>query len=164
MSRVVGHYAPGLLVTVVGALIVMTVVPAVGAAVPVVALFALLAVTLFLAYAVLAHNRQLCERCVRALPLDASSTAARYGLRFRVAHLFESKVFAGFYLVVVLGTALLATHPIGRYGWALVQATLAYLLFVYVTHQRYQPWCPTCRNGGEELETPIRPTPVSTSG
>ena len=53
--------------------------------------------------------------------------------------------------------ALLSTHPVGRYGWAAVQATLAYLLFVYVTHQRLQPWCPKCRNGGEEVRAPIRP-------
>jgi hypothetical protein len=161
MSRVVGHFAPGLLVTVVGALIVMTVVPTLGAAVPVIALFALVALTLFLAYAVLAHNRGLCERCARALPLDAAAVAGRYRLRFRVAHLFENKAFAVLYLVVVAGSALLSTHPVGRYGWAVVQATLAYLLFVYVTHQRLQPWCPKCRNGGQEIQAPARPVSLN---
>ena len=158
MTRVVGHYAPGLLVTMVGALIVITVVPL---AVPVPALFGLMALALFLAYAVLAHNRQLCERCVRALPLDAAKVAARYKLRFRVAHLFESRLFAACYLAVVLGAAVFSVNPVGRYLWAAVQATLAYLLFVYVAHQRYQPWCPDCRNGGSEIEAPVRPVTVN---
>lgn len=161
MSRVIGHFAPGLLVTVVGALIVMTIIPALSALVPLAALFALVAFTVFLAYAVLSHNRQLCERCVRALPLDAASVASRYSLRFRVAHLFESKLLAGLYLAVVLASALLSTHPIGRYGWAAVQATLAYLLFVYVTHQRLQPWCPQCRNGGSEIHAPAEPVTIN---
>ncbi|MFG1607317.1 hypothetical protein [Actinoplanes sp. NPDC049265] len=139
----------------------MTVVPALGQVVPLVALLALVGVTLFLAYTVLAHNRGLCERCVRALPLDAGAVAGRYRLRFRVAHLFERKAFVALYLLVVAGSALLSTHPVGRYGWAAVQATMAYLLFVYVTHQRLQPWCPKCRNGGEETRAPIQPVSIN---
>src|SRR5205814_4149611 len=110
----------------------------------------------------LAHNRRLCARCIAALPLDASAVADRYALRFRVAHLFESKLFALGYLAVVLGSSLMYAHPVGRYAWAAVEASLMYLLVVYVTHQRLQPWCPYCRNGGDEQVTPTTPAPVST--
>jgi hypothetical protein len=93
--------------------------------------------------------------------LDASTVASRHALRFRVAHLFERKLFALGYLTAVVVSALLYAHPVGRYAWAAAQASLAYLLLVYVTHQRLQPWCPHCRNGGEEWTVPTAPTPVS---
>jgi hypothetical protein len=79
-----------------------------------------------------------------------------------VAHLFERKPFAFGYLGGVLGCAFLSSHPVGRYGWAVIQASLAYLLLVYVTHQRLAPWCPYCGNGGEDGTVPTSPTPVST--
>jgi hypothetical protein len=161
MTRFVGHYAPWLLATVVGSLIVLTVVPGLASLVPWQALGVLLLVALALGISILAHNRQLCERCISALPLDASTVASRSTIRFRVAHLFESKLLAVCYLGAVAGSGLLYSHPIGRYAWAAAQASLAYLLFVYVTHQRLQPWCPQCRNGGEELTTPTTPSPLS---
>jgi hypothetical protein len=165
MSRTAGHYAPWFLAALLGALVVLTVVPALSAAVPLAVLFAILLAALagagYLALCVFAHNRRLCERCIASVPLDASRVAGRYGIRFRVAHLFERRAFAVAYLGTVLGSAALATHPVGRYVWATVQASLVYLLVVYVTHQRLQPWCPRCRNGGEELTAPTRPAPVS---
>jgi hypothetical protein len=161
MNRIVGHYAPWLLVTIVGALIVLTLLPAASAAVPWPVLMALLVVAVVLAWSIFAHNRRLCERCIASLPLDASTVAGRYAVRFRVAHLFERKLFAVCYLAVVVGSAFLATHPVGRYGWAAAEASLVYLLYVYVTHQRLQPWCPQCRTGGEEQAAPTTPTPVT---
>jgi hypothetical protein len=162
MSKVVGHYAPWLLAILVGALIVLTLVPADSSFVPWQAMAGLLALAVFLGISILVHNRRLCERCIAALPLDASMVAGRYGIRFRVAHLFESKLFAIGYLAAVAGSAFLYSDPVGRYGWAAVEASLVYLLFVYVTHQRLQPWCPYCKNGGEELSTPTSPSPVFT--
>jgi hypothetical protein len=162
MSRIVGHYAPWFLATLVGALIALTLVPAVSSFVPWQALAALLAVAIFLGLSILAHNRHLCERCIASLPLDASAAAGRYAVRFRVAHLFESKLFALCYLAAVVGSSLLYSHPVGRYGWAVAEASLVYLLLVYVTHQRLQPWCPHCKNGGEEQTAPTTPSPVST--
>jgi hypothetical protein len=161
MNRVVGHYAPWLLATVLGLLIALTLVPVVPLFVVVPVLLAMFAVALYLAFALFAHNRRLCERCIAALPLDASTVAHRYAWRFRVAHLFENRVLAVGYLGVVLGSSLLYTHPVGRYAWAAVQATLVYLLLVYMTHQRLQPWCPRCRDGGEELAAPTAPSPVT---
>ena len=70
-------------------------------------------------------------------------------------------MFAVGYLAVVVGSSFLYFDPVGRYVWATVQASLVYLLLVYTTHQRLQPWCPFCRGGGEEQLTPTAPTPVS---
>jgi hypothetical protein len=162
MSRTIGHYAPWFLATLVGALTVLTLVPAASSFVPWPAPVALAAIAVFLGLSILAHNRHLCERCIASLPLDASTVAHRYALRFRVAHLFESKLFALCYLAALVGSSLLASHPVGRYGWAVAEASLVYLLLVYVTHQRLQPWCPHCKNGGEEQTTPTTPSPVST--
>jgi hypothetical protein len=162
MSRIVGHYAPWFLATLVGALIALTLVPAVSSFIPWQAMAGLLAVAVFLGISILVHNRRLCERCIASLPLDATAVAGRYAIRFRVAHLFESKLFALCYLAAIAGSAFLYSDPVGRYGWAVVQASLVYLLFVYVTHQRLQPWCPHCRNGGEELSAPTTPSPVFT--
>ena len=162
MSRIVGHYAPTLLATLVGALIVVTLVPAAAAyaTLPVLALVAV--ATVGLAASIFAHNRRLCERCIAAMPLDAGAVAGRYAVRFRVAHLFERRLFALCYLAALVCAAAVGWHPVGRYGWAAAQLSLIYLLLVYVTHQRLQPWCPYCRNGGQEHTVPTTPTPVAT--
>jgi hypothetical protein len=162
MSRTIGHYAPWFLITVLGALVVLTLVPVVSSYVAWQFLMALLAVTVFLAFPMLAHNRRLCERCIASMPLDASSVASRYSVRFRVAHAFARKLFAFCYLAAVLGSSFLYSHPVGRYGWAVAEASLGYLVLVYVTHQRLQPWCPYCKNGGEERTVPTTPSPVFT--
>jgi len=162
MSRIIGHYAPWFLATLVGALVVLTLIPAVSTLVPWQVLLALLVVAFLLGLSILAHNRRLCERCIASLPLDAATVAGRYAVRFRVAHLFESKLFALCYLAALVGSSLLYSHPVGRYGWAVAEASLGYLLLVYVTHQRLQPWCPQCKNGGEEQPARPTPTPVST--
>jgi hypothetical protein len=162
MSRIVGHYAPWFLAAVMGGLIVLTLAPSVGAYVGWRAPMLLLVVAVFVAFSILDHNRHLCERCIASVPLDASSVAGRYALRFRIAHLFERKLFAVCYLAAVVGSAFLATHPVGRYGWAVAEASLIYLLFAYVTHQRLRPWCPHCANGGQEQTVPTTPSPVST--
>jgi MFS family permease len=162
MSRTIGHYAHWYLAALVCGLMVLTVAPAAGAFVPWPAMVLLIAVAVLLGLSMLAHNRRLCERCMAALPLDASAVAARYRLRFRVAHLFERRLFALGYLTTLLGSSLMAADPVGRYLWALAEASLVYLLLVYVTHQRLQPWCPYCRHGGEEQTTPTTPSPVST--
>ena len=159
--RTVGHYAPWALAALVGGLILLTAVPALSDAVPWPILLAVLVGVGYLALCLFAHARRLCERCIRSVPLDASRVAERYRMRFRVAHLFEHKPLVIGYLGAVLMTALLAGHPIGRYAWAAAQASLVYLLFVYVTHRRLQPWCPGCRQGGSDLIAPVRPNPVS---
>ena len=163
MSGFVGHHAPSLLVTLVGSLVVMTIVPSASSAVPWEVLVMVQVAVVVLAISMFAHNRRLCARCIASVPLDAANVAARYGVRFRVAHLFERKAYAIGYLVVLGGSAFFADHPVGRYAWALAQASLVYLLLAYVTHQRLQPWCPQCKHGGEDIAVPTTPTPVSTN-
>lgn len=159
-GRIVGHYAPWVLAVLVSALTVLTLLPDT-TDVPWPALAPLLAVALLLGLSILAHNRSLCERCIAALPLDATATAARYARRFTVAHLFENRLLAVGYLAGIVGTSLLSSDPVGRYVWATAEASLVYLLVVYVTHQRLQPWCPRCGHGGEERSAPVTPSPVS---
>ncbi len=122
MSRIIGHYAPWFLATLVGALVVLTLIPAVSTLVPWQVLLALLVVAFLLGLSILAHNRRLCERCIASLPLDAATVAGRYAVRFRVAHLFESRLFALCYLGALVGSSLLYSHPVGRYGWAVAEA------------------------------------------
>ena len=162
MSKILGHYAPGLLSALICLLIVLTLAPTVTSHVPGLVLLGLLVVVLLLAYSVFAHNRRLCERCIASLPLDASTVAARHAVRFRIAHLFERKRYALCYLAALVAGSLLYSHPIGRYGWAAAQASLIYLLLVYTTHQRLQPWCPQCGNGGHERTASTAPTPITT--
>jgi hypothetical protein len=161
MVKFVGHYAPWLLPLPIGALVVVTLTADSSSSVPWPVVVVPLVVAGFLVLSLLAHTRRLCERCVAALPLDAAKVADRYGRRFRIAHLFESKLFALGYLVVVAGASFFYDDPIGKYPVAAIQASLAYLLFAYVTHQRLQPWCPHCKHGGEEQITPVTPTPVT---
>ena len=165
-TRLVGHYAPWLLAAVVGLLIAATLVPR--RLLPfhprllLLSMLLLLPVAVYLGVSILAHNRHLCEPCIRSVPLDASTVASRNRLRFTVAHLFERKAYAFGYLGLVVGSSFLYAHPVGRYAWAAVQASLVYLLLVYVTHQRLRPWCPYCRTGGQEITAPTGPLPVST--
>jgi hypothetical protein len=156
-----GHYAPLLLSVVVGSLIVLTLVPAASDAVPAPVLVLGFVVTIVLAGSIFAHSRRLCERCIASMPLDAATVAERYRLRFRVAHLFERRPFALGYLAILLGSGVAYAFPVGRYAWAAAQASLVYLLQVYVTHQRLQPWCPECGHGGDERAAPVEPTPIS---
>src|SRR5688572_13604273 len=61
--RTTGHYAPWFLAAVAAGLIVLTVVPPLSDAVPWPVLLAVLGLAGYLAVAVFAHNRRLCERC-----------------------------------------------------------------------------------------------------
>ena len=113
MVRIVGHYAPWLLGVLVSALTVLTLVPD-AVDVPWPALVPLLGAAIALGLSILVHNRRLCERCIAALPLDATATAARYGRRFRVAHLFQHRLFALGFVAGIVGTSLLYGDPVGR--------------------------------------------------
>ncbi|GGJ79978.1 hypothetical protein GCM10010123_07290 [Pilimelia anulata] len=163
MSNVVGHHATRVLAALIAALPVWALLPVEPRPTAAPALAVLLPVAAGLGWAILRHQRRLCERCVRAMPLDASAVAARYGRRFRVAHLFERRLVAVGYLAAVLVCSLLYASPVGRVAWAVAVLSLVYLLFVQLTHQRLQPWCPHCRHGGVAEVTPTAPTPILTN-
>jgi hypothetical protein len=163
MSRVLGHHAPRLLAGLVAILIALTLIPGIPPSIAVPILLASLVAAVVLGGSIFSHNRGLCERCIASMPLEATAVAGRYSARFRVAHFFEHKLFAFGYVAALVGFSLLYFHPLGKYAWAAAQASLAYLLLVYTTHQRLQPWCPQCASGGEEQLTPTAPTPVSST-
>lgn len=93
------------------------------------------------------HDRRLCETCVMSLPLNAAEHAARLRRRFWVAHAGSNPWLLVPYLAVLIGSNLLLS-PAGRIGWAVVQASMIYLLLSYTSHRRLQPWCPWCSGGG----------------
>lgn len=111
------------------------------------------------------HDRRLCERCLTMLPLDASRVAERYRLRFRAVHLAaDRRVVLGYLGLLVTSDLLwLRADTTGRVLWALVQSTMFYLVLSYVSHRRFQPWCPECRGGGEE-QGAFRPDPLPRGG
>jgi hypothetical protein len=100
-----------------------------------------------------------------AMPLDADRVAARYGQRFRAAHLASNRpLVIGYLLVLVLSDILLLRGGIlERVCWALVQSSMFYLVLAYSSHRRFQPWCPQCR-GGEEFLASVAPQPLPSGG
>jgi hypothetical protein len=98
------------------------------------------------------HDRRLCEHCAAAVPLDAAGRAARYRLRFRLAHAGGDPRLVLPYLAALALTNFAPGAP-GRVLWVLAQLTLIYALRSGVTHRRLQPWCPFCHGGGEKTPT-----------
>jgi hypothetical protein len=94
------------------------------------------------------HDRRLCELCVKSMPLAAAEIAEQMHWRFTLAHLGERRELVIGYLLVLVGSnGLLLAGPIGRIGWAAIQASMICLVMSYSGHRRFQPWCPQCRGG-----------------
>ena len=93
------------------------------------------------------HDRRLCERCVRSLPLNPSQVAVRLRRRFWVTHTAADPRFLIPYLVVLIGSNFATSTP-GRVGWAIIQLSMIYLIIAHTTHRRLQPWCPWCSPDG----------------
>ncbi|CAN5545180.1 hypothetical protein BH10ACT8_BH10ACT8_22080 [soil metagenome] len=98
------------------------------------------------------HDRRLCESCAAAIPLNAAEQSQRYRRRFFTAHAGTNPKLVIPYLVVLIGSNVLLTLPHGRWGWAVVQASMIYLISAHTTHRRLQPWCPWCSGGGGGTE------------
>ena len=101
------------------------------------------------------HDRGLCEQCVREMPLDPAGRAQTLRRRFWMAHLGSQPRFLLPYFAVLIGSNF-TTTSYGRWGWALAQLSLVYLVLSYTTHRKLQPWCPWCRSdgGGEKVDDP----------
>jgi hypothetical protein len=110
-----------------------------------------------------AHDRTLCEHCVASMPLNPSEQAVRYKRRFWMSHTGAERRFIVPYLVVLLGSNFFP-GTIGRIAWAVIQASMIYLILSYSTHRRLQPWCPWCREGGGGDEIVESPDPVPSRG
>ena len=94
------------------------------------------------------HDRRLCETCMAELPLNPEAVVQRQQMRFWVTHTGSEPKYLVPYLVVVFGSSF-AYNVIGRIPWAIIQATLIYLILAQITHRKLQPWCPWCKNGGD---------------
>lgn len=146
VAAVWGHFAPELLCASIVGVIVIGLEPPPGALVLTVPL-ALVVFVLATWLLMRRHDRRLCEQCVAALPLDAAAHAVRYRRRFWMAHTGSERRFLIPYVVVLIGSNF-APGTAGRIGWAVMQASMIYLIMSQVTHRRFQPWCPWCSDGG----------------
>jgi hypothetical protein len=109
------------------------------------------------------HDRGLCEQCLAAMPLNPADRAARCRRMFWVTHCGTRPRYLVPYLVVLIGSnfASASTGTFGHMAWALIQASMIYLIASYTMHRRLQPWCPWCRDdgGGGEDRGDVAPPP-----
>ena len=142
-----GHYAPQLLSAAILLVIALGFRPhAVGLPV-LLASAALLLFVLMTWLQMRDHDRRLCEQCASSMPLNAAEHAARYRRRFRLVHSGNNPRLLVPYLAVLVGSNFLTSMP-GRTVWALVQASMVYLILAHASHRKLQPWCPWCSDGG----------------
>jgi hypothetical protein len=155
-----GHLAPEILsVSIVAAIVVgLRPPPGLLALTMPVALIALVLMSWLL---MRRHDRRLCEQCIAAMPLNASEKAVRYRRRFWMAHTGSEPRFLVPYLAVLIGSNFFP-GTWGRIAWAVIQASMIYLIMGHVTHRRFQPWCPWCSDGGggSEHEDTVTPPPL----
>jgi hypothetical protein len=155
-----GHFAPELLITAIGAVIVMGMVPvySVYSAGISVLLFGFVIISWVL---LRRHDRALCEHCLLSMPLNPSEQAARYGRRFWMSHTGSDPKFMIPYIVVLIGSNFFPGTA-GRLAWAVIQSSMIFLILSYSTHRRLQPWCPWCSDGGGGMdrEEPSVPDPL----
>jgi hypothetical protein len=165
-SRVIarwGHWSPELLITSIGAAIVVGLRPLPGLA-GIIVPIALMLFVIVSWVLMRKHDRRLCEFCVGAMPLNPSLLAARYKRRFWMSHTGAEKRFLIPYLIVLIGSNFTTQTTIGLYAWAVIQSTMIFLVLSYSTHRRFQPWCPWCSDGGggseQHIDDPVTPDPV----
>jgi hypothetical protein len=141
-----GHFAPEILCASIVAAILVGLRPPPG---PLALTLPVALVGLVLASWLLMrrHDRSLCEQCVAAMPLNASERSTRYQRRFWTAHTGLQPRYLVPYLVLLIGSAFFP-GTWGRLVWALMQLSMIFLILSYVTHRRFQPWCPWCSEGG----------------
>ena len=155
-----GHWWPQMLSTAVVALIVLRFnvgAPTVVYAPAVVSLVGFVLITWLL---MRSHDRRLCETCVSSIPLNVQEVSARYRRRFLVAHAGANRKVVATYLVLLLGSNALVVFPWGKWPWAVVQASMIYLILSHSTHRRLQPWCPWCAGGdGGDDHDLVEPDP-----
>ena len=97
-----------------------------------------------------------------SMPLNAAERAVRYQRRFWMAHTGMQRRFLIPYFAVLVGSNFFP-GTWGRLAWAVIQASMIYLILSYVAHRRFQPWCPWCSGGGGG-EEPFVPDPETPRG
>jgi hypothetical protein len=103
------------------------------------------------------HDGQLCMRCAKKFPLDASAEAERKHLQLRLAHSFRGKGLIVIFAVLA-GSFYLLPRPWGNLPfWLLIVVGQV----ISRTHFKLQLWCPWCRrpDGGGSDTAPVTPPP-----
>jgi hypothetical protein len=108
------------------------------------------------------HERQLCERCMAAMPLDGPERADRYDRTLRTVHKVWSHTKRT--LLIMLGMALLTFFGGRLLDMSQYERTVAFGLLVCVPialfllavdrHDKLRPWCPYCRWGWKPKPSP----------
>jgi hypothetical protein len=143
-----GHYSPQLLTGSIVASIALGFNSQAPSGLYLLAALSLLGFVLMTWVQLRRHDRRLCESCAASIPLNAQEQGARYRRRFAVAHSGSNLKVVVPYLILLLGSNFLLTYSWGRWPWAVVQASMIYLILSHSTHRRLQPWCPWCSDGG----------------
>jgi hypothetical protein len=112
------------------------------------------------------HDRNLCEICVCAMPLNAAELASRHQRRLALVHAGSKRELVIGYLIVLLGSnVILGEGFYARLCWAAIQSTMIYLVLAYSSHRKLQPWCPWCsEGGGGGDDRAIAPDPMPQGG
>jgi hypothetical protein len=160
----IGHLASSaLVVAIVGAIALGLAPPPAGSPMALLLPLALFAMVIGCWMLMRGHDRRLCERCARAMPLNAAQVATAYRNRFALAHA-DRRFVAGYLLALLASNLLLLGGPAERIGWAGAQSTMIYLVLADTSHRRFQPWCPTCRNDGGGQSWSDAPDPIPFGG
>ena len=118
------------------------------------------------------HDRNLCPRCLNAVPFaDPDGAVRRHRRELRYAHAVTVRRLVAAVVVLSAATALLSTsHWLGiphLMGTVLADSVLitvavglGYSLWALRWHMRLQPWCPWCRRYDDGDEPPVVPDPT----
>lgn len=112
------------------------------------------------------HDRRLCPRCVAEWPADGEARAAHTST-FWIHHHFAPAVIAALVLYLA-GTIVAGSDSLaGRVAQAVSFVVNAAVLHASRRHSQLLPWCPYCRDDGDDGdhdETPVPdPTGVKTA-
>lgn len=156
-----GHHSPELLITAIGVAIVLAFHPVGGLLTGALVSISLMAFVIATWLVLRKHDRGLCEHCMASMPLNPSEQAKRYKRRFWMAHTGSERRFIVPYMIVLIASNFAQSTP-GRIFWAVMQASMIFLILSYATHRRLQPWCPWCSDGGggDDAVDPVTPNPV----
>lgn len=109
------------------------------------------------------HSRSLCEKCVRATPLNTDAAVEKNSWWLRVLHWlmgnplkYTAAVFG------LIGVEAFTSGLISVVANVAVCILLGVIINAQLKHQLLSPWCPWCRwdNGGDDESVP-EPVPPS---
>lgn len=100
------------------------------------------------------HDRQLCEYCVKAMPLNAEKSADNNKLFLDLVHKSTVLIVSYLGLLLVLDFMMMSWNSNWMYVvWSVSHIPILAFMYAHMVHQRLQPWCRQCRNGGIEKRT-----------